>query len=139
MISVTETIQLDDREVQERFVRATGPGGQNARKEATAVELSFNIRASALPAEIKERLTLLARRHLRSDGALVIVSRNHRSQVINREAAYDLLLELLRRAVVPSVVRRKTRPDAGEREERLASKHKRADLKRSRLRAATTS
>ena len=87
MIRVTEAIMLNDREVDERFVRASGPGGQNVNKEATAVEVRVGINASSLPPDMKDRLIALAGRAVTSDGVLVVVSRVHRSQTQNRAAA----------------------------------------------------
>src|SRR6476660_8701190 len=84
---VTDTIAIDEREVDERFVRASGPGGQNVNKVATAVELRFDVSASSLPPAVRERLVALAGRRLTSDGVLLIDSREHRTQAQNREAA----------------------------------------------------
>jgi ribosome-associated protein len=136
MIRVTETVKLDDREVKERFVRAVGPGGQNARKEATAVELRLDINASSLPSDVKERLIVLGGRSVRANGVLVVVSRAYRSQVENRKAARARLLTLLQRAAKPPKERRPTtRADAG-REERLESKKWRSAVKHTRSRPA---
>ena len=132
MIRVTEAITLDDREVEERFVRAMGPGGQNVRKEETAVELRFNIGASALPLDMKERLKALAGRAVTTDGVLVVASRVHRSQPENREAARARLMALLQRAAKPPKKRRPTKARRVVREERLASKKLRGAVKRSR-------
>jgi ribosome-associated protein len=134
MIRVTDSIALDDREVEERFVRAMGPGGQNVRNEATAVELRFDIGASALPPDLKERLEALAGRAVTTDGVLVVVSRAHRSQPENREAARARLIALLQRAAQAPKTRRPTRPRRAVREERLASKTLRGAVKRSRSR-----
>ena len=134
MIRVTEVIMLDDREIEERFVRASGPGGQNVNKEATAVELRFDIRASSLPPDVKDRLTALAGRGVTTDGVLVVVSRVHRSQTRNRDAARGRLVALLRRAARPPKKRRPTKPRAAVREKRLASKKLRAVVKQSRSR-----
>ena len=132
MIKVTDTITLADGEIRERFVRATGPGGQNVNKEATAVELRVDIGRSSLPFELKGRLVGLARRHLTADGVLVIVSRAHRSQAQNRDAARRRLTALLRRAATAPKERRVTRPDRSAREKRLISKQRQSAIKRSR-------
>ena len=132
MIRVTETVKLDDREVKERFVRAMGPGGQNARKEATAVELRLDINASSLPSDMKERLIVLGGRGVRANGVLVVMSRAYRSQVENREAARARLLTLLQRAARPPKERRPTTPADGVREERLESKKWRSAVKHTR-------
>lgn len=132
MLWVSDSITLDDREVEERFVRGIGPGGQNVRKEAIAVELRFDIAASSLPADVKERLLSLAGRAVTTDGVLVVVSRVHRSQAANREAARARLIALLQRAAKPSKKRRLTKPRRAVREERLASKKRRGAVKASR-------
>ena len=98
MIRVTDMIVLDDGEVNERFVGAAGPGGQNVNKVATAVELRVDISRSSLPLEVKERLVALAGRHVTTDGVLVLVSRVHRAEAQNRDTARDRLLALLKRA-----------------------------------------
>lgn len=132
MIRVTRAIALGDRQVEERFVRAMGPGGQNVRNEATAVELRFDIGASSLPPDVKERLIALAGRAVTTEGVLVVVSRVHRSQADNRQAARARLMTLLQRAANPPKKRRPTKPRSAVREERLASKKMRAAVKKSR-------
>jgi ribosome-associated protein len=134
MIRVTDTIVLDDREINERFVRATGPGGQNVNKVATAVELRVDIPRSSLPPDVKERLIALAGRHVTTDGVLVLVSRVHRSQAQNRGAAHDRLVALLKRAATPPAKCKPTTPRAAARENRLISKKRKGAVKRSRSR-----
>ena len=129
MIKITGNIVLDDRDVKERFVRASGPGGQNVNKVATAVELRFDVRGSSLPPDVKQRLMTLAGRRMTADGVLLIDSRVHRVQGQNREAARSRLVALLQRAVRRPKTRRPTRPKAGARERRLATKKMRGAVK----------
>ncbi len=134
MIQVTRTVALDERDVVERFVRASGPGGQNVNKVATAVELRFDIRRAALPDDVKARLLTLGGSRVTDDGVLVIDSREHRTQRQNREAARDRLIGLLRAASRRPRRRIKTAPNAGAREKRLSAKKRRGQVKASRTR-----
>jgi ribosome-associated protein len=132
MLRVTDDIVLDERDLEERFVRASGPGGQNVNKVSTAVELRFNVSGSALPSGMKERLAALAGRRLSADGVLLIDSREHRTQARNREAARARLIALLQQAARRPKRRKPTRPKAASREERLATKKRRSAVKVSR-------
>jgi len=129
MIQITSEIQLDERDLEERFVRSSGPGGQNVNKVSTAVELRFNVQESSLPASVKERLIALAGNRINADGILLIDSREHRTQPQNRDAARARLVALVRSAAVRPKKRRPTRPKAAAREKRLASKKRRSVVK----------
>lgn len=132
MLEITPALSIREDELDERFVRASGPGGQNVNKVATAVELRFDVAASQLPEDVKARLTALAGRRMNAEGLLLIDSREHRTQTQNREAARLRLVELLRQAAVRPKSRRKTRPSKAARERRLGAKVQRSRIKAGR-------
>ena len=133
MLRVTDTIVLDDSELDERFVRASGPGGQNVNKVATAVELRFDaMRSPALTDEMRRRLRAIAGSRMTAQGILVIDARRFRTQSDNREDARRRLLQLLRQAAVRPKRRRKTKPTAASKERRIQSKQRRSETKRTR-------
>jgi ribosome-associated protein len=132
MIQVTDTLSIEDREVEERFVRASGPGGQNVNKVSTAVQLRFDVNASSLPDEVKTRLISLSGSRMTTDGVLLIDAREHRTQAQNREAARARLVALLERATHRPKKRTATRPGKAAKERRLTSKKRRSEVKAGR-------
>ena len=130
MIRVTAHIDIDEREIDEQFVRASGPGGQNVNKLSTAVQLRFDVRHSpSLSDDVRARMERLSGSRLTRDGVLVIIAQRHRTQARNRQDALDRLIDLIRRAAVAPIKRRPTRPTKASRERRIEGKKRRAGIK----------
>jgi len=136
IIPTSPALTIPDRELDERFVRASGPGGQNVNKVATAVELRFNVAGSTLPDGVKTRLIKLAGKRMNAEGVLMIDSREHRTQSQNREAARERLADLVRRAATRPKSRTKTRPTKASRERRIVAKVQRGAVKARRGRVS---
>ena len=133
MIEVTSTISIDESELSETFVRSSGPGGQNVNKVSSAVQLRFDVRGSrSLSNDVAIRLMKLAGSRLTKDGVIVILAQEHRQQERNRAEARDRLFDLIRKAAVPPVPRRKTKVPKAQKKKRLEGKKHRGEIKRGR-------
>ncbi len=130
MIHITDTISIADEEIHQQFVRASGPGGQNVNKVATAVQLHFDaVHSPSLPEEVRERLIRLAGKRMTKEGFLIIDARRFRTQEQNRKDAVARLTNLIRQAAQRPKIRKKTRPTLASKERRLESKHRRSKIK----------
>jgi ribosome-associated protein len=133
VIQITDQITIDEGELEEKFVRSSGPGGQNVNKVSTAVQLRFHVmNSTSLPNAIKDRLIVLAGSKMTEEGVLVIDARNHRTQSQNRKEARERFVELLREAAKEPTRRKKTQPSRAIREKRLEEKRRRGELKQTR-------
>jgi ribosome-associated protein len=133
MIRVTSTVAIDDREIEESFIRSSGPGGQNVNAVSTAVQIRFDVRQSpSLPEAVRRRVKNLAGRRMTQDGVIVITARRHRTQDANRKDALHRLVELIREAAEPPAIRKPTKPPRASRRRRLEAKGRRATLKKRR-------
>jgi ribosome-associated protein len=133
MITVNKQISIDEKEVQLRFIRSSGPGGQNVNKVATAVQLRFDVGGSpSLPGDVRTRLIRIAGSRVTNDGILIIEARQYRTQERNREDAIERLKELIREAAKKPKPRKKTKPSAAAKERRIESKKQRSKTKKMR-------
>jgi ribosome-associated protein len=133
MIHIARNIALDESEIQIEFTRASGPGGQNVNKVATAARLRFDVRHSpSLPDDVRQRLIRLAGQRVTANGVLVIEARRFRTQERNRQDALDRLVALIRQAAAKPKRRRKTQPTLASRQRRLEGKRRRSQIKRLR-------
>lgn len=132
MLRINDQLSIGEHEFEESFVRSSGPGGQNVNKLSTAVQLRFYLFHSSLPGEVKHRLAKLAGRRLTREGEILIIADRHRTQERNRADARERLIELIRRAAVRPVPRRKTRVPQSSKRKRLEGKRRRSDIKKMR-------
>jgi ribosome-associated protein len=133
MIEVSSSIKIDENELQFAYIRASGPGGQNVNKVATAVQLRYNVlNSQSLGPEIKARLVRLAGKRVTAEGVLIIEARRYRTQEQNRLDAIQRLVALIQKALVEPKARKATRPSGGARAARMGDKRKRGEVKRTR-------
>lgn len=130
MIHITKTIKIDERKIQQKFIRASGPGGQNVNKVATAVQIRFDVNNfSSLPNDVRKRLINLAGKRITEDGTLIINARRFRTQEQNRRDAINRLVELIRKATEKPIPRQKSRPTTYSKKRRLMIKQRRSEIK----------
>ena len=130
MIRVTDTISIDESELEESFVRSSGPGGQNVNKLSTAVQLRFDVRRSpSLPNDVAIRLMRIGGKRMTKDGVLVLIAQNHRTQERNRAEARDRLIEMIQEAAVRPIPRRATKPTKASKQRRIEGKKHRSGIK----------
>lgn len=132
MIQITDTIAIDESNIQEEFIRASGPGGQNVNKVSSAVQLRFDVRNSSLPSDVRERLIRLAGKRMTEDRILIIEARRFRTQERNRQDALERLVELIRKAAEKPKPRHKTKPPVASKQHRLEDKRHRSKIKKMR-------
>ncbi len=133
MIQITPTLALDEREIHEDFVRASGPGGQNINKVSTAVQLRFDVvHSPSLPDDVRNRLLHMARNRITDEGILILHARQYRTQAQTRRAALNLLIDLIRQAAQPPKPHLKTKPTLASKQRRLETKRRHGEVKRFR-------
>jgi ribosome-associated protein len=132
MIEVTPEIHIDENDIQEIFIRSSGPGGQNVNKVSTAVQLRYDLTTANLPEDVHQRLRRLAGKRINSEGVLIIEAKENRSQEQNRHAALDRLVAILKAAAEKPKNRKKTQPSAASKQRRLEKKRRRSEIKRYR-------
>ena len=132
MLEIAPSLHIDERELQIDFVRASGPGGQNVNKVATAAQLRFDVHSSTLPDEVKARLIALAGKRISGEGILLIEAKRFRTQEQNREDAIQRFVELVRKALVKPKSRKKTKPTQASKEVRIKEKKRRGEIKKLR-------